>query len=105
MYLMAQQSGQPDYLVAGKNDVVQTLSEVAHKSCTFALGNALAIDGGSTSSFEIRTGGSVLSRDQTHSVGWDFDSPAMTSISIYGLACENIQFSNNTSLVTLKTCP
>ena len=104
MFLMAQQGGQPNYLVSGKTDLVQLLSEVGHKSCTFALGDAAVGDGGSASSLEVHAGGKLLSRDQTHTAGWDYDSPAMASISIYGLACQDIQF-GNTGPVTAETCP
>ena len=52
----------------------------------------------------LRAGGKLLSRDQTHTAGWDYDSPAMASISIYALACQDIQF-GNTGPVTAQTCP
>lgn len=44
-------------------------------------------------------------RDPTHTEGWDYTSPALTAIEIYGSWCENVVNETYTSVKILIGCP
>ena len=41
--------------------------------------------------FSVTGDGAEIARDQGHANGWDYISPAMTSIALYGAPCDAVK--------------
>jgi hypothetical protein len=94
------------YLALSPDQLTAALSSIVGKvaSCTFNLGKtppdpsniAIEFDGNSS----LRA-----PRDTTHANGWDYTSPASTSIQLFGSWCDKVTNGTYKSARVLMGCP
>ena len=84
--------------------VLNTLVGIAG-NCEFTLPPAPTTDG-TTSRSDIRvTGdGTPIARDQSHTNGWDYTTPAMTSVTLYGAACNAVTSGTVQTITIIFNC-
>ena len=83
----------PYYPVTSSAELVATLNALVGVTarCEFSVPNPPTIDGTTSRADIWVTGdGTVIARDENHVNGWDYTSPAMTSIVLHGAACDAI---------------
>jgi hypothetical protein len=84
----------PYYPVTSSAELVTALNALVGvaASCEFALPPAPTSDGTtSLPAFSVTGDGAEIARDESHADGWDYVSPAMTSIALYGAPCDAVK--------------
>jgi hypothetical protein len=91
---VARMASPPYYPVTSGAELVATLNTLVGvtASCEYALPNPPTSDGTtSRADIFVRGDGTGIARDQAHVNGWDYTSAAMTSIVLYGAACDGVK--------------
>ena len=71
--------------------VLQNLVTIA-ATCTFAIGNPPTNDGSTSRAFiDVFGDSGLITKDTTHTNGWDYTDASMTSIVVYGPTCDKIK--------------
>ena len=91
------------YAVGSQTDLVNAVNTIAGEivSWSFALGSPPPTD---LSLVDVNLNGAQVSRDTTHSNGWDFGANN-ASIVFFGAACTSLQASSTTAVQAVYRCP
>ena len=73
-------------------------------SCAFGLGTAPPVPGNVAVQFN-NDGSLQAPKDTSHTNGWDYTTPASTSIQLYGSWCDKVTSGEYTSAQILMGCP
>jgi len=104
---LANQGGTTDYYPALTPDALTTaLASIMGSvvSCTFGLGTAPPVP--TNVAVQFNNDSSIKApHDTSHTNGWDYTTPANTSIQLYGSWCDDVTNGKYTSTQILKGCP
>jgi von Willebrand factor type A domain. len=89
----------PDALTAALASIVGSVV-----SCTFGLGKAPPVPSNVAVQFN-NDSGLKAPKDPSHTSGWDYTTPASTSIQLYGSWCDDVTSGKYTSAQILMGCP
>jgi len=104
---LANQGGTTDYYPALTPDALTAaLASIMGSvvSCTFGLGTAPPVP--TNVAVQFNNDSSIKApHDTSHTNGWDYTTPANTSIQLYGSWCDDVTNGKYTSTQILKGCP